>query len=95
LVPPLMALSPVSCAGFHVHSKESGVGKTTAMNVGASIWGSPKALVLGEDDTQHSRMNRSEVSKTYPCTLTNLLNLKVRIYRRLYTKYPVVNRGTV
>ena len=73
---PLMALSPVSCAGFHVHSKESGVGKTTAMNVGASIWGNPKALVLGEDDTQNSRMNRSEVYQNLPLYIDELTELK-------------------
>ena len=73
---PLMALSPVSCAGFHVHSKESGIGKTTAMYVGASVWGSPKALVLGEDDTQHSRMNRSEVYQNLPLYIDELTELK-------------------
>ena len=73
---PLMALSPVSCAGFHVHSKESGVGKTTAMYVGASIWGNPKALVLGEDDTQNSRMNRSEVYQNLPLYIDELTELK-------------------
>jgi len=73
---PLMALSPVSCAGFHVHSKESGIGKTTAMYVGASVWGSPKALVLGEDDTQHSRMNRSEVYQNLPLYIDELTELE-------------------
>tara|TARA_R110000796_G_scaffold238707_1_gene359141 strand:- start:202 stop:1656 length:1455 start_codon:yes stop_codon:yes gene_type:complete len=73
---PLMALSPVACAGFHVHSKESGIGKTTAMYVGASIWGSPKALVLGEDDTQHSRMNRSELYQNLPLYIDELTELE-------------------
>ena len=72
----LMALSPVSCAGFHVHSKDSGLGKTTAMYVGASIWGNPKALVLGEDDTQHSRMNRSEIYQNLPLYIDELTELE-------------------
>jgi uncharacterized protein (DUF927 family) len=73
---PLMALSPVSCAGFHVHSKESGIGKTTAMYVGASIWGNPKALVLGENDTKNSRGNRSELYQNLPLYIDELTELK-------------------
>ncbi len=73
---PLMALSPVSCAGFHVHSKDSGLGKTTAMYVGASIWGNPKSLVLEEKDTQNSRMNRGEVYQNLPLYIDELTELK-------------------
>ena len=73
---PLMALSPVSCAGFHVHSKESGIGKTTAMYVGASIWGNPKALVLGDNDTKNSRGNRSELYQNLPLYIDELTELK-------------------
>ena len=73
---PLMALSPIPCAAFHVHSKESGLGKTTAMFVGASIWGKPESLVLGEADTKNSRMNRCELYHNLPVYIDELTELK-------------------
>ena len=73
---PLMAFSPVACSGFHVHSKDSGLGKTTAMFVGASVWGSPRDLVLDTNDTQHSRMLRGEVYHNLPLYVDEMTNAK-------------------
>lgn len=73
---PLMALSPVACSGFHVHSKESGLGKTTAMFVGASVWGNPEELVLDKNDTQNSRMLRGEVYHNLPLYIDEMTNAK-------------------
>ena len=73
---PLMALSPIACAGFHVHSKDSGLGKTTAMNVGASVWGDPETLVLDKNDTQNSRMLRGEVYHNLPLYIDEMTNAK-------------------
>ena len=73
---PLMALCPVACSAFHVHSKDSGLGKTTAMFVGASIWGKPESLVLGENDTKNSRMNRGELYQNLPLYIDELTELK-------------------
>ena len=73
---PLMAFSPVSCSGFHVHSKESGLGKTTAMFVGASVWGNPEELVLDKNDTQNSRMLRGEVYHNLPLYIDEMTNAK-------------------
>ena len=72
----LMALCPIACSGFHIHSKESGLGKTTAMYIGASIWGNPKELVLDENDTQNSRMLRGEVYHNLPLYIDELTNAK-------------------
>jgi uncharacterized protein (DUF927 family) len=71
-----MALCPIACSGFHIHSKESGLGKTTAMYIGASIWGNPKELVLDENDTQNSRMLRGEVYHNLPLYIDELTNAK-------------------
>ena len=71
---PLMALMPVACAGFHVHSKDSGLGKTTAMYVGASVWGNPEQLVINATDTQNSVMLRGEVYKNIPLYIDELTN---------------------
>tara|TARA_R110002124_G_scaffold24982_2_gene90670 strand:+ start:6119 stop:8944 length:2826 start_codon:yes stop_codon:yes gene_type:complete len=73
---PLMALSPIACSGFHVHSTESGLGKTTAMYVGASVWGKPKELVIEKNDTQNSRMLRGEVYHNLPLYIDEMTNAK-------------------
>ena len=73
---PLMEFSPIACAGFHIHSKDSGVGKTTAMFVGASVWAEPEGMVLSENDSQASRMNRGEVYHNLPLYLDEMTNAK-------------------
>lgn len=71
---PLMALMPIACSSLHVHSKESGLGKTTAMHVGASVWGNPKTLVVEAQDTKNSLMLRGEVYKNLPYYIDELTN---------------------
>jgi hypothetical protein len=70
----LMELFPINGAIFHVHSKDSGLGKTTAMFAGASIWGNPDMLVLQERDTYNSKMNRAEVYKNLPLYSDEMTN---------------------
>lgn len=48
---------------LHIFSPESGIGKTTSMIAGASIWGNPNRLVVKESDTMASTMNRAEIQK--------------------------------
>jgi hypothetical protein len=50
-------------AVLHIFSPESGIGKTTSMIAGASIWGNPGRLVVKESDTMASTMNRAEVQR--------------------------------
>jgi hypothetical protein len=73
---PLMALMPIACSSFHVHSKDTGLGKTTAMYVGASVWGNPKQLVVEAQDTNNSLMLRGEVYKNLPYYIDELTNAK-------------------
>ena len=73
---PLMSLMPIACSGFHLHSKDTGLGKTTAMHVGASVWGNPKTLVVEAKDTQNSLMLRGEVYKNLPYYIDELTNAK-------------------
>jgi len=75
---PLMSLMPIACSSFHVHSKESGLGKTTAMYVGASVWGNPKTLVVEAQDTKNSLMLRGEVYKNLPYYIDELTNAEGR-----------------
>ena len=73
---PLMQFSSVKCAALHLYSKESGVGKTTAMAAGASVWGKPEDLITHERDTQNTRMNRGEVYHNLPLYMDELTNAK-------------------
>jgi hypothetical protein len=59
---------------FHIHSKDSGLGKTTAMFAGASVWGDPDRLVMQERDTYASKMNRAEVYKNLPFYMDEMTN---------------------
>lgn len=71
---PLMHFQPLNAAAFHVYSKGSGLGKTTAMMAGASVWGDPDLLVMQERDTYNSKMNRSEVYKNIICYMDEMTN---------------------
>ena len=70
----LMKLSAISCAAMHVYSKDSGVGKTTAMLAGMSIWGDPKELVMFEKDTHNTKMHRGEVYHNLPLYIDEVTN---------------------
>jgi len=71
---PLMSFSPVNCAALHIYSKESGVGKTTAMIAGASVWGNPEDLIMHERDTYNTKMNRGEIYHNLPMYMDELTN---------------------
>ena len=72
----LMEFQPINAAAFHMYSKESGLGKTTGMLAGASIWGDPDLLMMQERDTFNSKMNRAEVYKNIVCYMDELTNTK-------------------
>ena len=70
----LMEMQPLHCAALHIHSKDSGLGKTTAMIAGASIWGNPDDLLIQERDTYATKMNRGEVYHSLPLYMDELTN---------------------
>lgn len=72
----LMQFQPIHAAELHYYSPESGVGKTTGMLAGASIWGDPELLMLHERDTFNSKMNRAEIYKNLPTYMDELTNTK-------------------
>lgn len=71
----LMQTATVNALAMHVWSKESGLGKTTAMMVGASAWGKPKALILNREDTLNAKMLRGEVYHNLPLYLDEITNM--------------------
>jgi hypothetical protein len=70
----LMEFQPINAAAFHAYSKGSGLGKTTAMIAGLSVWGDPDQLMLKEKDTINSQMNRAEVFRNLPVYIDELTN---------------------
>lgn len=72
---PLLAFSADGAALFHMHSKDPGIGKTTAMRVGNSIWGEPMEMMCQERDTFNSKMNRMEVYKNVFMSVDELTNI--------------------
>ena len=71
---PLMALAPINCAGLHLNGL-TGVGKTTAMKAGLSIWGNPSELILEKQDTSAFSMNRGELYHSLPLMLDEITNM--------------------
>ena len=67
--------TPVNAALLHLYSPESGLGKTTALQAAASVWGDPSKMVLKETDTTNSKMLRAEVQKNIIMLLDELTNL--------------------
>lgn len=73
---PLMQFLPLNSFHFHMHSDDSGLGKTTTLMAIASVWGDPGRIMLKESDTQYSRMNRLEIYKNIPVPMDELTNIK-------------------
>ena len=63
---PLMRFTTTSGAVVSLYSQRSGTGKTTAMQVGASVWGNPKTLLMLNDDTTNSVMARISNAPNMP-----------------------------
>lgn len=72
----LMQFMPIHAAGLHLYSKDSGLGKTTAMLAALSIWGDPGKLVLNREDTYNFKMNQGEVYHNLPFMLDEVTNMR-------------------
>ena len=75
---PLMHFLPINCAALHIYSKDSGVGKTTAMAAAVSVWGRPDDLIIHERDTFNTKMNRGEIYHSLPLYMDELTNTSGR-----------------
>ena len=72
---PLMEfISGVHGAIYNLTSTETGIGKTTGMWGGASVWGNHKQLVLIGKDTDNSAWNRAEIMKNLPLYVDEVSN---------------------
>jgi len=71
----LMERDATNASILHLYSKGSGIGKTAIVEAIASIWGQPRPLVMNQDDTLASKMNRSEVWHNIPLILDEITNI--------------------
>lgn len=72
----LMKFLPINAALLHIWSKESGFGKTHAQYAALSPWGDPLKLLLKQDDTHNSFMNRADVMHSMPVCMDEVTNIK-------------------
>ena len=73
---PLMHFLPINFFQFHMHSDDSGLGKTATLLALSSVWGDPERIMLSQKDTQNSRMNRLEAFKNVPVPFDEMTNIK-------------------
>ena len=74
---PLMEfMSGIAGCIYNLNSPETGIGKTTGMWGGASVWGNHKKIVLIGKDTANSAWNRAEVVKNMPLYIDEVSNFK-------------------
>ena len=71
----MMESSSVNAVATHIWSKESGLGKTTAMLVAAGAWGRPKSLIMHRTDTINAKMMRGEIYHNIPMYLDEITNM--------------------
>jgi hypothetical protein len=72
----LMHFMPVKAAMMHIHSKDSGFGKTTTQYASLTAWGDPDGLILHKQDTYNSKMHRAEVYCNIPAAFDEITNMK-------------------
>lgn len=63
---PLMHYTTVAGGILSLNSERSGTGKTTAMEVGASVWGSPRNLMVLSSDTANSVLGKISRAPNMP-----------------------------
>jgi len=72
---PLMDfVTNVPAAMLHIHSKDTGLGKTTAMWAANSVWGNYKILTVSANDTVNFLFNRADVYKNITLCIDEVTN---------------------
>lgn len=70
---PLMAFSGVSALLTHLDGP-TGFGKTTTQHAMLGIYGDPSTLILNDQDTLNSKLNRLDVMKNLPIAIDEITN---------------------
>jgi hypothetical protein len=72
---PLFQFTGMAGAALHLLSPHSGTGKTTLLNVCASVYGNPSALVTVKNDTDNSRIQKLGIYKNIPYCVDEITNM--------------------
>ena len=64
----------VSCCGFHIYSKDSGLGKTACLDAAISVWGQSDKLRLTKKDTDNGRFKRTSMYKSILVCMDEMTN---------------------
>lgn len=72
---PLFNFLNLGSVTVHLTNKDSGVGKSTAQKVAASIWGDPKELVLLSTDTDNAKYQQFGVFRHLPLFVDEITNM--------------------
>lgn len=70
---PLMAFSGVNALLTHLDGP-TGFGKTTTQHAMLGIYGDPSTLILNDQDTLNSKLNRLDVMKNLPIAIDEITN---------------------
>lgn len=74
----LTRFTAINGSMFHFYSKDSGLGKTTALFAAASVWGCPAKYVKYERDTTNDKMLYAECLKDLPLYMDELTNMNAK-----------------
>ena len=72
LAAPLISLTGVSGIALNFYSTTSGFGKSTLIDIAASVWGAPAGLMVGVDDTTNAIMRRLSELRNLPAYFDEL-----------------------
>ena len=75
---PLMKFSGVNGLMVNAYSPESGIGKSTLCEAALSLWGAPKTLMRGKDDTINARFKVAGVFNNLPYVIDECTNMDGR-----------------
>jgi hypothetical protein len=73
--PLMIFVSSIKGGIFNLYSSESGLGKSQAQFLGATVWGASDTLVMHGTDTINTMWNRAEIMKNIPLYLEEVTNM--------------------
>lgn len=80
---PLMPMTGESGLLVHLHSNDSGTGKSTILRAINSVWGDGNRLMMTSRDTENSTARLFTVAQNLPATIDELTNMEPRTVSNL------------
>jgi len=77
---PLLKFTPANGVLLSLYSKESGTGKTTAMQIAQGVWGDPREGVHAVVDTENAIANKMGILNNLPAYWDELRTMNMRSF---------------